>query len=70
MPLLEHLVERVKKSKKLNKVVIATSKNLEDDITSLKSFAISLINILENLIGMTQSYGILTKKLWETVFFL
>ena len=32
MPLLEHLVERVKKSKKLNKVVIATSKNLEDDI--------------------------------------
>ena len=36
--------------------------NLEDDITSLKSFAISLINILENLIGMTQSYGILTKN--------
>ena len=31
-PLLEHLVERVKKSKKLNKVVIATSTNKEDDI--------------------------------------
>ena len=36
--------------------------NLEDDIELYKSFAISLINILENLIGMTQSYGILTKN--------
>ena len=31
-PLLEHLVERIKKSKKLSEIVIATSKNLEDDI--------------------------------------
>ena len=31
-PLLEHLVERLKKSKKINKVVIATSTNKEDDI--------------------------------------
>ncbi len=36
--------------------------NLEDDITSLKSFAISLINRTENYIGMTQSNGILTKN--------
>ena len=31
-PLLLHLVERIKKSKEINKVIIATSKKTEDDL--------------------------------------
>ena len=31
-PIIQHVVDNVKKSKKLNKVIVATSKNKSDDI--------------------------------------
>ena len=34
-PLLIHLIERIKKSKKIDKIIVATSKNKLDDIIFL-----------------------------------
>lgn len=63
-PLLEHLVERVKKSNKINKVVIATSKNIEDDIIFefCKSKKISVFrghpnNLLKRYYDCAKSYN-------------
>lgn len=63
-PLLEHLVERVKKSKKLDKIVIATSKNLEDDVVYefCKSKKISVYrghpdNLLKRYYDCAKFYG-------------
>ena len=61
-PLLLHLVERIKKSKEINKVIIATSKKTEDDLiliyvkkrlmfigVVLIIFLVDIFNVLKNL---------------------
>ena len=63
IPMLEHIVNRIKNSKKIDKIVIATTKNSEDDLIeilankmNIEVFRGSKNNVMSRVLGATKKH--------------